>query len=111
MSKLNVLVPGDPSTLTGGYVYNRKIAAGLVSLGWTVTMQPVDASFPSPTPSALSDTRNLLATIPSGQLIVLDGLALGGMPNLVQSEADRLRLVALIHHPLAAETGLSRAAA
>ena len=111
MPELVVLVPGDPSTLTGGYVYNRKIAAGLVSLGWKVTMQPVDASFPSPTPSALSDARKLLATIPSGQLIVLDGLALGGMPELVESEADRLRLVALIHHPLAAETGLSRAAA
>ena len=63
MPELVVLVPGDPSTLTGGYVYNRKIAAGLVSLGWTVTMQPVDASFPSPTPSALSDARKLRALV------------------------------------------------
>ena len=73
-------------------------------------MRPVDESFPSPTPAALLDAGKILAAIPSGQLVVLDGLALGGMPELVQSEADRLRLVALIHHPLAAETGLSEQA-
>ncbi len=78
MSKLIILFPGDPLTPTGGYVYNRKIAAGLVSLGRDVSMQALDASFPSPTPSALLGARELLAAIPHGQLTVLDGLALGG---------------------------------
>ena len=70
-------------------------------------MQAVDDSFPLPTPAALSSAGKILAAIPNGQLVVVDGLALGGMSALIQSEADRLRLVALIHHPLAAETGLS----
>ncbi len=103
-----MVFPGDVSTPTGGYLYDRRIAAGLGSLGWEVRMQAVDDSFPMPTPTALADARELLAAIPDDELVVVDGLALGGMPELIESEAARLCFIALIHHPLAAETGLSQ---
>ena len=38
---------------------------------------------------------------------MVDGLALGAMPDVVLPHAERLRLLALIHHPLAAESGLA----
>jgi glycosyltransferase involved in cell wall biosynthesis len=87
--------------------------AGLAGLGWRVEHRALDASFPVPTQVALRQTESVLASIPDAALTVVDGLAFGALPELAQAQAERLRLVALVHHPLAEETGLApdRAAA
>ncbi|MCP5420324.1 MAG: glycosyltransferase family 4 protein [Gammaproteobacteria bacterium] len=103
------LLPGDPETKTGGYLYAKRIIAGLRSLGWMVNLQRLGSGFPRPDERELNEARVLLAAIPSGSLIIVDGLALGGMPELVEAASSRLYCVALIHHPLALETGLSPA--
>jgi glycosyltransferase involved in cell wall biosynthesis len=107
--QLDFVVPGDPATPTGGYVYDRRIVAGLTDLGWQTRVHTLDASFPSPTPAALRAAGAVLDTIPDRRAVVLDGLALGGLAPLLEREAQRLRLIALIHHPLADETGLTAA--
>src|SRR5699024_2041983 len=42
---------------------------------------------------------------------IVDGLVLGGMANIIAHHAGRLCLIALIHHPLADESGLDAALA
>jgi glycosyltransferase involved in cell wall biosynthesis len=49
--------------------------------------------------------------LPGGALVMIDGLALGTLPDLARTQSERLRLVALVHHPLALETGLPAEAA
>jgi len=63
--------------------------------------------FPFPDRAALEAADRLLATIPDDTLVVIDGLALGAMPAQAKAHARRLRLVGLVHHPLALETGLA----
>jgi len=104
--ELELLVPGDPATPTGGYVYDRRIVEELVRAGWQVRVHSLDASFPRPTPAALRHARELLAALPDGRVAVIDGLALAGLGRVLPEAASRLRLIALVHHPLALETGL-----
>jgi glycosyltransferase involved in cell wall biosynthesis len=85
------------------------MADGLRSRGWTVDVRELDASFPRPTPAALAEAAGVLAVIPDGTTVIVDGLAFGAMPAEAEREASRLHLVALVHLPLAAEIGISRA--
>ena len=103
---IDLFVPGDPNTSTGGYIYNAQILAGLAELGWRTRVHSLDDSFPRPTPSALRDARAEIAALPADSVVVIDGLALAGLERVLDSEAKRLPVVALIHHPLALETGL-----
>ncbi len=103
---LEFVVPGDLETATGGYGYDRRIIAGLRALGWRVTVHTLDASFPFPTAAAIDHARTVFDGIRAASLTLIDGLALGAMPEVVGPHGQRLRLVALVHHPLAAESGL-----
>lgn len=106
---MHFLIPGDPDTRTGGYLYDRRIMSGLMALQWAVQLHPLDASFPTPTAAAADSAAAVLAALPPQALVVIDGLALGAMPALVARHRARLRLVGLVHHPLALETGLDPA--
>ncbi len=106
MSTLFFLVPGSLETRTGGYIYDRRMVAELRRLGWIVTVHELDDTFPHPTPSAREHAARVMAAIPDDGVVMVDGLAYGAMPDEAAREAQRLRLVALVHHPLAAETGL-----
>ena len=50
-----------------------------------------------------------LEALPARIPIVVDGLALGALPEAAEKIARRAPLVALVHHPLALEAGLSPA--
>jgi len=107
LKSVHFLIPGDLDTRTGGYLYDRRIMNGLAALEWRVEPHRLDATFPAPTPTALQHAAEILTGLPDRALAVIDGLALGAMPAAVAPHRDRLRLVGLVHHPLALETGLS----
>ena len=97
-------VPGDIETRTGGYGYARRLLADIGAEGVELQHIALPGSFPTPDRHDLDETFELLRGARAPLLI--DGLALGVLP------ADRLAdlgkpVVALCHHPLALETGLS----
>jgi hypothetical protein len=84
---------------------------GLTEIGWRVDVCGLDGSFPFPTEAARKHARRSLAAMDAGTLVLADGLAFGAMADEADAERDRLRFVALVHHPLALEQGLDEAAA
>lgn len=106
-----LLVPGAITMRTGGYGYDRAIVAGLQELGWRVDICALDGGFPFPTVSARAHAARALAALPDDALVLADGLAFGAMAQEAEHEASRLRFIALVHHPLALESGLDPAVA
>jgi glycosyltransferase involved in cell wall biosynthesis len=100
-------VPGDLATPTGGYAYDRRMIAELGDLGWQIDLLDLGDGFPSPDDATRAAARMRLLSVPAGRTIVIDGLALGVLPEAAAELAGRNPLLALVHHPLALESGLT----
>jgi glycosyltransferase involved in cell wall biosynthesis len=106
-----VIIPGDLASLTGGYGYDRRIIDELRARGWSIDIESLDASFPQPTVEARRHAAQVLRACADGSVVVVDGLAFGALADEAERERRRLRLIALVHHPLAHESGLDAASA
>jgi glycosyltransferase involved in cell wall biosynthesis len=100
-------VPGDLSTPTGGYGYDRRMIAELGELGWQIDLLNLGEGFPWPGEATRAAAEAQLLAVAAGRIIVVDGLALGVLPEAVKQLAGSNPLLALVHHPLAMEWGLS----
>jgi glycosyltransferase involved in cell wall biosynthesis len=101
------VVPGDLATPTGGYAYDRRIIAELRALGWQMQVLDIGDGFPRPTAVERAAAQQGLAGLPGGHPVVIDGLACGVLAEEARALAPRCGLIALVHHPLALESGLS----
>lgn len=100
------LLPGDWHTPTGGYTYDRRLALALREAGWAVAPKVLEGAWPWPDETDLAAAAASVSALPDGALVVADGLAFGALASVVKPHAQRLRWVALVHHPLHLETGL-----
>ena len=100
--------PGDLDTPTGGYRYDRAVIAGLEARGHAVTRIALAPDFPFPSVTSIADAAKRLAAVPPEVVLIVDGLAFGALP-VAALEPVAAPVVALVHHPLALETGLAAA--
>jgi glycosyltransferase involved in cell wall biosynthesis len=99
-------IPGDIDLPTGGYIYDRRVLALLPRSGVAVRHLQLPASFPAPTAVDLAETDRQLSALPADAPVLIDGLAYGAMPADLVARV-RAPIVALVHHPLCLEAGLS----
>ncbi|WP_308285465.1 glycosyltransferase family 4 protein [Actinoplanes hulinensis] len=108
----------DPAAPSGGNRYDREVLRRLTLPGapspasgdqtpFAVREKLVPGDFPRPKPAARRALSGILADIPDGATVLLDGLIACGVPDLLEPHATRLRLVVLVHLPLCDETGLT----
>lgn len=91
----------DRQTPSGGNTYDRRVAEHLPA-----RLVPVDGGWPDPAPPARQRLHQVLAGLPDGATVLLDGLVACGVPEVLAPHAARLDLAVLVHLPLADETGL-----
>ncbi len=106
MSEVVFIVPGALEQRTGGFIYDHRLIEELERQGQRVRVAQLSSRFPLPTAADLDAAERLLADIPTASTVVIDGLAFGAMPEIAARHARRLRLIAVVHHPLGYEAGL-----
>jgi glycosyltransferase involved in cell wall biosynthesis len=104
---IELVVPGPLDQRTGGYIYDRRMVEKLRAQGWPVTVHELTGRCPIVDEGTIAAARAVLEKMPVGSLPVIDGLALAAFAELRLPQP----WVALVHHPLALETGLGAAQA
>jgi glycosyltransferase involved in cell wall biosynthesis len=103
MTAVHVVVPDgidDPARPSGGNAYDREICRALAEKGWPVHVHAVPGSWPSSDAAAHAALAGVVERIPDSALALLDGLVASTAPEVLVPQANRLRLVALVHMPL-----------
>ena len=96
--RLALFVPAPFATVSGGYLYDQHIVAGLRALGHDVHVNELAGDIAHAAAAAWS-------TLDATVLPVIDGLALPAFAALPQAMAGRA--IGLIHHPVSREDGLT----
>ena len=102
---VHAVLPGDVDTVpSGGNVYDRRVLDGMGALGLDVVTHLLPGRWPD---GEASTVARVLEGIPDAGSVLLDGLVACGVPEALAPHSDRLRLVVLVHAPLADEVGLA----
>jgi len=102
--QIALLVPGPFDTVSGGYLYDRRMVEGLRALGHGVRVVELAGQFPMPDEAAQASARAAWESLAPGEAAVIDGLALPAFRPLARDLAAR-GAVGLIHHPTSLEPG------
>ena len=103
-TSIALVVPGPFDTVSGGYIYDRRLVEGFRARGHEVRVVELAGRHPLPDAAAEAAARAALAGLPEDARIIIDGLGLPAFAPLAE-ELVRRRAVALIHHPTALEPG------
>lgn len=103
-------LPGSLDAVTGGTIYDRHLVEGLRALGHRISVITLPASYPFPTDADRTATRRAIAGVARDTPVIVDGLAYGAF-DAATLDTVRAPVVAMVHHPLALETGLDPDAA
>lgn len=101
-------IPGDLDTVTGGYLYEKRLLEGLRAVGTATELLQLGGSFPDPSPADHEHAVEALMAVDAGTPVILDGFVFGSLDPAALARLPA-PIVGVVHHPLALEEGLSDA--
>lgn len=103
---VHLVVPGPISQVSGGTIYDRRMVKELRARGREVVVHELEGRFPLVDGPAVAAAAAMLGATEVGgrDMVVIDGLALPAFAPVIDDLGDRW--AALVHHPLALESGL-----
>ncbi len=105
MPRVVFAIPGDLNARTGGYIYDQCLGEGLSAAGWQCEILNLGGSFPHPTADDMAAAFEALAAVPADAALLVDGLAFGALETAGLTRVTA-PVCALVHHPLALESGV-----
>src|ERR1700750_3122500 len=79
----------------------------LHEFGWRPQVLNLGEGFPHPSALTRATAKAQLEDVPKGRAIVIDGLAFREMPDEAEALSQPHPLIAMVHHPLALESGVT----
>ncbi len=104
---VNFIIPGDINLPTGGYRYDKRILQEWDTIGVDSNLISLEGDYPFPTKRSMQNAIASIEGFPPADISVVDGLAGGAMPEFMEALSKHTKVVALIHHPLCLENGLT----
>jgi len=98
-------IPGDITTPTGGFIYERRLLEALRSEGRDVKHLRLGTSFPDPDADDTADAIAQFRDLDPDRVLILDGFVSATLDTEALA-ALHVPSVAMVHHPLALEIGL-----
>jgi len=105
---VHVVVPEgveDPLRPSGGNTYDRRLCQDLAEVGWSVRARAVGGAWPWAGEAARRALDEAFGAMPDGSLVLVDGLVASAVPEVLVPASRRLRLVVLMHMPIARRDG------
>ncbi|MEZ2370261.1 glycosyltransferase family 4 protein [Arthrobacter sp. RCC_34] len=95
MSTLRFIVPGNVGHLSGGNLYNARLAEHLEALGVRTDVMALDGAWP---PGRPEDRESLATALSDVPLVIVDGLVAAGAPDEIDAAARAGSRVWVLSH-------------
>lgn len=107
--RIRFIIPGDINTPSGGYRYDRTILEEWRALNVAFDLVSLSGSYPIPSDNDKALAFSVMDECDDADVTIIDGLAGGGFPELMELLSKKAPCISLLHHPLSLENGISQA--
>ena len=94
------LIPGDTESKTGGYLYNKHVAAELIKQGVSLSVVNLPGNYPNATARDVAEAERAIQSCKKDSILLVDGLAGASLAALFKKFVGQYTFLYLEHLPV-----------